>query len=98
LRWHGLSFLHPKAMSMRSIEDFKMASFEKKCDLVIADSNYITSRKLADTKIYLYHTGEFFIEVYYSSKYKKVLMINAFDDMAGMEPYADNVSLEELAL
>jgi hypothetical protein len=25
-------------------------------------------------------------------------MINAFDDMAGMEPYADNVSLEELAL
>jgi hypothetical protein len=36
--------------------------------------------------------------VYYSSKYKKVLMINAFDDMAGMEPYADNVSLEELAL
>jgi len=91
-------FLHLKAMSMRSIEDFKMASFEKKCDLVIADSNYITSRKLADTKIYLYHTGEFFIEVYYSSKYKKVLMINAFDDMAGMEPYADNVSLEELAL
>jgi hypothetical protein len=91
-------FYAPKAMNMRNIEDFKMASFEKKCDLLIADSNYITSRKLADTKIYLYHTGEFFVEVYYSSKYKKVLMINAFDDMAGMEPYADNVSLEELAL
>lgn len=83
---------------MRNIEDFKMASFEKKCDLVIAASNYITSRKLADTKIYLYHTGEFFIEVYYSSKYKKVLMINAFDDMAGMEPYLESVSLRELAL
>ena len=87
-----------QSKSMRNIEDFKMASFEKKCDLVIGASNYITSRKLADTKIYLYHTGEFFIEVYYSSKYKKVLMINAFDDMAGMEPYLDNVSLRELAL
>jgi hypothetical protein len=93
------SFLStPQSKNMRNIEDFKIASFEKKCDLVITDSNYITSRKLADTKIYLYHTGEFFIEVYYSSKYKKVLMINAFDDMAGMEPYADNVSLRELAL
>lgn len=99
--WNALarSFLStPQSNCMRNIEDFKMASFEKKCDLVIADSNYITSRKLADTKIYLYHTGEFFIEVYYSSKYKKVLMINAFDDMTGMEPYADNVSLGELAL
>ena len=93
------SFLStPQSKNMRNIEDFKMASFEKKCDLVITDSNYITSRKLADTKIYLYHTGEFFIEVYYSSKYKKVLMINAFDDITGMETYADNVSLRELAL
>ncbi|MCX8492270.1 MAG: hypothetical protein ORN54_14520, partial [Cyclobacteriaceae bacterium] len=82
---------------MRSLENFKMASFEEKCDLVIANSNYITSRKIADTKIYLYHTGKFFIEVYYSSKHKKVLTINAFDDVNGMEPYADNVSLEELA-
>jgi hypothetical protein len=83
---------------MRSIEDFKMASFEKKCDLVVGNSNYITSRKVADTKIYLYHTGEFFIEVYYSSKYKKVLMINAFDDLQAMQSYADNVSLAELGL
>ncbi len=83
---------------MINIEDFKVASFERKCDLVIVESDYITSRKLADTKIYLYHTGDFFIEVYYSSKYKKVLMINAFDDMIGMEPYTDAISLADLKL
>lgn len=83
---------------MITIEDFKVASFERKCDLVIVESNYITSRKLADTKIYLYHTGDFFIEVYYSSKYKKVLMINAFDDVTGMEPYTDTISLADLKL
>jgi hypothetical protein len=83
---------------MITIDDFRVASFEKKCDLVIANSNYIASRKLGDAKVYLYHTGEFFIEVYYSSKYRKVLMINAFDDLMGMEIYADNVSLADLKL
>ena len=83
---------------MITIDDFRIASFEKKCDLVIANSNYIISRKLGDAKVYLYHTGEFFIEVYYSSKYKKVLMINAFDDLIGMETYADNISLADLKL
>jgi hypothetical protein len=81
---------------MITIEDFRVASFERKCDLVIANSNYIASRKLGDAKVYLYHTGEFFIEVYYSSKYKKVLMINAFDDLLGLETYAENVSLTDL--
>jgi len=83
---------------MINIDEFRVASFERKCDLVIVKSNFITSRKLADTKIYLYHTGDFFIEVYYSSEYKKVLLINAFDDVAGMEPYADTVSLADLKL
>lgn len=83
---------------MITIDDFRVASFERKCDLVIANSNYIASRKLGDAKVYLYHTGEFFIEVYYSSKYKKVLMINAFDDLLGLETYADNVSLTDLGL
>lgn len=83
---------------MITINDFRVASFEKKCDLVIANSSYIASRKLGEAKVYLYHTGEFFIEVYYSSKYKKVLMINAFDDLLGLETYADNVSLNDLGL
>ncbi len=83
---------------MITINDFRVASFEKKCDLVIANSNYIAARKLGDAKVYLYHTGEFFIEVYYSSKYKKVLMINAFDDLIGLDPYADSVSLVDLKL
>lgn len=83
---------------MVTIEDFRVASFEKKCDLVIVNSNYITCRILGDAKVYLYHTGEFFIEVYYSSKYKKVLLINAFDNQEGLEPYVVNVSLTGLRL
>ena len=81
---------------MTKIEDFKTASFEKKCDLVIANSTYIMSRKIGETKVYLYNTGDFYIEVYYSSKYKKVLMINAFDCLVDLEIYAENISLTDL--
>ena len=90
--------LNSKQVDMATIEDFRMASFEKKCDFVIVHSNYITCLKLQDSKAYLYHTGEFFIEVYYSTKYKKVLMINAFNDLSGLEAYADTVSLANLPI
>lgn len=83
---------------MISLDDFKYASFEKKCDVVTTKSDYLTMRKLGNCKIYLYHTGEFFIEVYYSPTYKKVLMINAFNDAAGLLPYTEAISLEDLNL
>jgi len=83
---------------MITIEDFKNCSFEKKCDVVTAHSNYIASRSMGNCKVYLYHSEDFFIEVYYSPIYKKVLMINAFDDSASLAPYAEKVSLADLGL
>lgn len=87
-----------KTKGIFSIDDFKRASFEKKCDVVTTQSNYIVTRTLGNCKVYLYHTGNFFIEVFYSPIYKKVLMINAFDDMDSLLPYSEQVSLSALGL
>jgi hypothetical protein len=81
---------------MTTLRDFQGASFEKKCDWVTGNSNFLVARKLGEAKVYLYHAGDFFIEVYYSPKYKKVLMINAFNNVSGLEPYLENVSLSDL--
>ncbi len=81
---------------MITLEDFKYASFEKKCDVVTSFSNYLTMRKLGDCKIYLYHADDFFIEVYYSPVFKKVLMINAFKNAEELMPYVESVSLADL--
>lgn len=81
-----------------NIEDFKRASFEKKCDVVTTQSNYIMTRTLGNCKVYLYSSDSYFIEVFYSPIYKKVLMINAFDDMDSMLPYTEKVSFVELGL
>ena len=81
---------------MISLEDFRTASFEKKCHVVMADTNFVFARKFGEAKVYLYQTKKFYIEVYYSPKYEKVLMINAFDDIKGLEPYIELVSLADL--
>jgi hypothetical protein len=83
---------------MTTIEDFRNSSFEKKCDIVTAHSNYIASRNMGNCKVYLYHSEDFFIEVFYSPIYKKVLTISSFDDNASLEPYAEKVSLADLGL
>ena len=81
---------------MITLRDFQFASFEEKCDVVTTRSNYLAVRILGDAKVYLYNTDQFFIEVYYSPKHKKVLMINAFTDIENLFSYADGVSLSDL--
>lgn len=81
---------------MLTLDDFQVSTFEQKCDVVTTRSNYISMRMLVDSKVYLYHTGKFFIEVYYSPTYKQVLMIHAFNDLVNLEPYIETVSLAAL--
>jgi hypothetical protein len=83
---------------MITIKDFQYASFEKKCDVVTCSSDYLITREWRDCKVYLYNVDLFFIEVYYSPANKRVLMINAFNDVVGLEPYAEMVSLADLNL
>ncbi len=83
---------------MTTLRDFQGASFEKKCDWVTCNSNYLAMRKLGEAKVYLYHASDFFIEVYYSPTYKKILMINAFNNFSGLDPYTTEISLSDLPL
>jgi hypothetical protein len=83
---------------MISLNEFKCATFEQKCDVVTTKSDYLMMRTQDHHKVYLYHTGAYFIEVYYSSLYKRVLMINAFNDFVGLDSYTDGISLSDLNL
>lgn len=81
---------------MISINDFEVTSFEKKCEMITSQTSYIAMRCEYEKKIYLYHSGRFFIEVIYSSLLKRVLHIKAFNDQRNLLPYADGVSLNDL--
>lgn len=85
-----------KETSMLKLQDFRVMPFEKKCDIITFFGNYLAQRTLADCKVFLYFTEGFFIEVFYSPTYKKVLMINAFERTIGLDPYLDKISLSDL--
>lgn len=81
---------------MVTIYDFRVMPFAQKCDLVTYNGQYLAHRFLGECKVFLYSIEGFFIEVFYSPKYQKVLMINAFDQPIGLDPYLDLVSLKDL--
>ncbi|HTJ52362.1 MAG TPA: hypothetical protein VL443_23045 [Cyclobacteriaceae bacterium] len=81
---------------MLTLTDFRVMPFEKKCDVITFTSNYLVHRTLGDCKVFLYHAEHFYIEVFYSPKHAKVLMINAFEKTIGLEPYLDKISLADL--
>lgn len=81
---------------MFTIDDFKVMPFEKKCDIITFYGNYLVQRRLADCKVFLYSAENFYIEVFYSPKHSRVLMINAFDNINGLNPYLEKISLSEL--
>jgi hypothetical protein len=85
-------------MKTLSLTDFKNYSFEQKCEVVTIYADYIMHREFPKGKAYLYHANSFFIEVVYSSVYKKILMINAFEDLTQLGLYADTISLADLNL
>jgi hypothetical protein len=81
---------------MVQLNDFRVMAFEKKCDIITTQGAYLSQRMLADCKVFLYHVQDFFIEVFYSPKYQKVLMINAFDNSQGLNAYLESINLDEL--
>ena len=81
---------------MLTLTDFRVMPFEKKCDLITFTGNYLAHRTLGECKVFLYYAEGFYIEVFYSPRYQKVLMINAFEKAIGLDPYLDNISLDDL--
>lgn len=79
-----------------SLDKFRVMTFEKKCDIITFHGNYMMHRTLGECKVFLYHANEFFIEVFFSTTHQKVLMINAFDNLIGLDPYLDRISLEDV--
>jgi hypothetical protein len=95
-KWHTISNNSLQKPTMLTLDDFRVMPFERKCDVITFHGNYLMQRVLADCKVFLYFTEGFFIEVFYSPKHQKVLMINAFDNTQGLKPYLDKISLTDL--
>jgi len=71
-------------------------SFQETCDVIMISSSYLAHREVGECKVFLYYADGFYVEVYYSSKHAKVIMINAFDKVIGLDPYLNQISILDL--
>ena len=53
-------------------------------------------RNREETNYYLYQVHGFFVEVIYSTRTKRVKVINAFNDLVKLDPYIEEISLADL--
>jgi hypothetical protein len=81
-----------------SLQDFRVMPFEKKCDVITYAGQFISYRSLGECKAFLYHTNGFFIEIFFSTAHEKILMINAFDEIVGLNPYLEQIHVDELGV
>jgi len=82
-------------MDMLTISEFRTLPFETKCDIVLLGT-YVHHRRIGEVTVFLYHVNNFFIEVFYSIKANKNILINTFTGVAELEQYIDNISLADL--
>lgn len=81
---------------MLTIKEFQELDFERKCEVVTFDMNYMSHRSIGNLRIFLYDAGDFFVEVFYSNAEHKVIGFNAFNSSRNLEPYLDKISLDGL--
>lgn len=82
-----------KFITMISITDFQVLSFDKKCDFITVCADYILHRQEGDRKFYLYYLKDYFVEVCYSPSQSKVLGIHAFKNIELAETYLKTIDI-----
>ncbi|MTI20493.1 hypothetical protein E1176_05610 [Fulvivirga sp. RKSG066] len=83
---------------MIAIDDFQVLPFNKQCDFITVFADYLVYRIELDKKFYLYHMGDFFVEVCYVPYEGRVENINAFLDSDMLEPYLEQINIEVLSV
>lgn len=82
---------------MISIDDFKVLSFNKKCDFITVFADYLLYRVEESKKYYLYHMKDYFVEVCYLPQEGEVLGIKAFHQIDSIEPYFEHIDISDLS-
>lgn len=81
---------------MRTLDEFRLLSFEKKCDVVTFEASYLLARREGTFKMFLYDMGGFFVEVMFDTSENKVKGFHAFHEDRWLGPYLETISIAEV--
>jgi hypothetical protein len=79
-----------------NLNNFQNASLEEKAKFVWPRNHCVAVRSQGDCQIMLYHTGQFFVEVWYNAAEEHLITIRGFNDCQLLDFYLDEITLPVL--
>ncbi|MDH5599092.1 MAG: hypothetical protein OEY34_08205 [Cyclobacteriaceae bacterium] len=83
---------------MIGIEDFKILSFDKKCELVTVCGDFLAHLNFGSVKYYLYNLENFYVEIAYSTERKKITQVIPIQNINQLDRYLDEIDISEALL
>ena len=64
--------------------------------VVLHDGVLVAKRKISDGLVFLFQVNDFYVETYCSLEQKRVLEYRAFCNLHALDPYLENIVLDDL--
>lgn len=78
-----------------TLEQFNMLSTEQQQEAVLREGIFLAERKDPPLRMMLYDMSNFYVEVFFLSRYNKVAWFNGFDSTEKLEPYLEKINVSQ---
>jgi len=81
---------------MDNLYSFHRLSLEERTQFILGNGVLLCSRYFAGRKVFLYHTGKFFAEIWFDTRKSKVSNIIPFTTIKCLKPYLDLIDISDV--
>ena len=79
-----------------TLAEFNKLSTEEQQKTVLMRGVFLAERKDLPLRMMLYDMGNFYVEVFFLSRYNKVAWFNGFSSIKKLEPYLQKIDVSSL--
>ena len=79
-----------------TLQEFHSLNLEQQQDAVLKNGIFLAERKDPPLRMMLYQMEDFYVEVFFLSRYNKVAWFNAFDTTEKLEAYLQEIDLSDV--
>lgn len=80
---------------METLRSFHKLTLEERTQYLIGHGTLLCSRVFAGQKVFLYHAGDFYAEIWFNTRKNKVSNILPFTTLSCLKPYLDLIEIED---
>jgi hypothetical protein len=81
---------------MDNLYSFHRLSLEERTQFILGNGVLLCSRYFAGRKVFLYHTGKFYAEIWFDTRKSRVSNIIPFTTIKCLKPYLDIIDISNI--